>query len=99
MTRHRIAEIEAKRNAENPATATDAVPRGFPIVAKGCSHTASWYTGLTVSMIRTLVRNGTIPAQTQGDRTIILREDLDSYMTQSKRTNRYKAAARQRRRS
>ncbi len=51
--------------------------------------TASWYTGMTVSILRTLVRNGTIPTQWQGDRIIILREDLDFYLTRSKRVKRY----------
>jgi hypothetical protein len=85
MARRLIWEIEAKRAVEN------AIPRAFPIVAKDCPFTASWYTGMTVSLLRTLVRNGSIPAQTQGVRTIIMREDLDSYLTRSKRTNRYAA--------
>jgi hypothetical protein len=87
VARRSISEIEA----QNPAAAQSAavLPRSFPIVAKGTLMTASWYTGLTVSMIRTLVRDGTIPAQWQGDRIIILREDLDFYMVRSKRLKRY----------
>jgi hypothetical protein len=86
MARKSIAEIEARRVAENPVPAADAVvsfPRGLTLPR------ASEYSGLTVWMLRTLVWDRTIPSQMHGQRIIILREDLDKYLTESKRKLAY----------
>jgi hypothetical protein len=84
MARKLIAEIEAKRAAENHAPLGDqSQPRGLPL------KNASTYSGLTVCQLRTLVWNETLPAQLHGKRIVILREHLDEYLTESAKTHQY----------
>ncbi len=81
MGRPRIAEVIAARNAANPVPSTESVvpfPRGLTL------DRAAEYSGLTVWMLRTLIWNRKLTATLHGKHYVILREDLDLYLTRKR---------------
>lgn len=75
MPRKKIIAVPA---VESPASISLA-PRGLRYAE------AAAYLGSTISYVRSLVWTGKLPAIRMGKRDILLREDLDKYLSEARK--------------
>jgi excisionase family DNA binding protein len=62
-----------------PVVTTPLPPRGLRV------EQAAEYAGITVSLMRTLIGAGKVPAIRLGTRDVILKDDLDAYLDSLRR--------------
>jgi excisionase family DNA binding protein len=68
-----------KKPAVPVAITPSLPPRGLRVAE------AAQYAGATVSLMRTLISTGAVPAIRLGKRDVILRDDLDAYLDSLRR--------------
>jgi excisionase family DNA binding protein len=68
-----------KKPAVQVAVTPQLQPRGLRVAE------AAQYAGATVSLMRTLISTGEVPAIRLGKRHVILRDDLDAYLDSLRR--------------